>query len=141
MADPNRRLVPRYIPMSRVEITWTSAGQAKWLKRKPSPVTATVLGVSVNGMLVDLPLEPKADPGDIVALSSGANHAVVRVVHTEQPVGQCGAHRDDELAQQLVGVEITEMSPEFAADLYAVVAGLRGDHGQLAEWWQRRSVA
>ncbi|MCZ6662478.1 MAG: hypothetical protein O6951_06080 [Actinobacteria bacterium] len=119
------------MPISSVEITWTSAGHTRWFKRKPSPVTAMVLGVSVNGMRVELPLKPKADPGDIVALSSGSDHAVARVVH---------ADRREELAHQMVGVEITEMNPGFAADLYAVVATLRGDHGQIAEWWQRRSA-
>ena len=128
MAGLDRRLASRHLPISRIDITWTSAGRAKWFKRKPSPVTATVLDMSGSGMLMDLPLEPKANPGDIVALSSDGNDAVARVVHTA---------RDEDWAHQLVGVEITKMSPEFAADLNAVVAALRD---QIAESWLEQSA-
>ena len=122
-----RRLVPRHIPISRIEMTWTSTRPAKWFKRKPSPVTATVLDVAAKGMLMELPLEPKADLGDIVALSSKGNDAVATVVHTD---------RDMEF--QRVGVEITEMSPEFAAELNAVVAA--GEIMRLPAWCIQASM-
>ena len=67
-------------------------------------------------MLLDVPLEMKADPGDTVALSTGANNdAVARVVHTV---------RDENWTHQWVGVEITEMSPEFATSLNLLVTSL-----------------
>jgi c-di-GMP-binding flagellar brake protein YcgR len=90
---------------------------------------AVIIDISVNGMYVELPLEPEAQLGDVVALSSDDNFAVARVVHMT---------RDEEQAKQFVGVEIAEMSPEFASDLNAVVASLRGDSGQLNELWDRR---
>ncbi len=131
MAGLDRRIVSRHIPVSRIEITWMSTRRVKWFKRKPSPVTATVLDVSGTGMLMDLPLELKADPGDIVALSSDGNDAVARVVHTV---------RDEEWAHQWVGVEITDMCPEFAANLNAVVAALQHDQVQIAESWLGQSA-
>ena len=132
MPEPNNRLVRRYQPTSRVEITWTAEDRAKrHVKRQAQTTTvaAAIIDVSVNGMYVELPLEPRAHLGDVVALSSDENYAVAKVVRTA---------RDEEQAQQLVGVQITEMSPEFASDLNAVVAALRGDIGQLNEWWERR---
>ncbi len=125
MAGLDRRLVSRHIPTSRIEIMWTPTRRAKWIKRK-RPVTATILDLSGNGMLMDLPLELKADPGDIVTLSSDGDDAVARVVHIV---------RDEEWAHQWVGVEITEMSPEFAANLNVLVTALGDDHAQLAESW------
>ena len=132
MPGPNNRLVRRYQPIDRVEITWTAEDRAKKrVKRQAQTTTvpAAIIDISVNGMYVELPLEPKAHLGDVVALSSDQNYAVAKVVR---------AVRDEEQEQQLVGVEITEMSAEFAADLNAVVAALRGDSGQLNEWWDSR---
>lgn len=132
MAELNNRLVRRYQPSSRVEIAWTAEDRSKKKVKRQAPtttVTATIIDVSVAGMYVELPLEPKAQLGDSVAISSDDNYAVARVVR---------ASCDVERGQQLVGVEITEMSPEFAADLNAVVAALRGDRGQLNDWWERR---
>ena len=132
MGEPNNRLVQRYQPTGRVEIAWTAEDRSKKKVKRQSPtttVTATIIDVSVVGMYVELPLQPKAQMGDKVALSSDENYAVARVVR---------ASCDEERGQQLVGVEITEMSPEFAEDLNAVVAALRGDHGQLNDWWERR---
>jgi hypothetical protein len=80
-------------------------------------------------MYVELPVQPRAQVGDRVAISSDDNYAMAKVVR---------ASCDEERGQQLVGVEITEMSPEFASDLNAVVAALRGDRGQLTDWWERR---
>jgi len=132
MAEPNNRLVPRYRPSSRVEITWTAEDRSKQLIRRKHPttsVTAAIIDVSVNGMYVELPAEPRAQEGDVVALMSDDKPAAARVVR---------ASFDREKDQQLVGVEITDMSREFADDLHGLVAALRGDRGQLAEWWQRR---
>lgn len=61
-----------------------------------------------------------------MALSSDGNDAVARVVHTV---------RDEQWTHQWVGVEITEMSPEFAANHDAVIAALGDDHVQVAESW------
>jgi c-di-GMP-binding flagellar brake protein YcgR len=130
MADMDRRRVSRHIPTGLIEITWTPTRRAGWFKRK-RPVTATILDLSGNGMRMDLPLELKADLGDIVTLSSDGNDAVARVVHTV---------RDEEWDQQWVGVEITEMSPEFAANLDVVVAALGDDNVQIAESWLRQSA-
>ena len=130
MADLDRRRVSRHIPTNRIEITWTPTRRARWLKRK-RPVTATILDLSGNGMLMDLPSELNANIGDIVALSSDGTDAVARVVHTV---------RDEEWAQQWVGVEITEMSSEFAAKLNVLVTALGDDHAQLAESWLRQSA-
>ena len=113
--------------MSRIDMTWMSTRPAKWFKRKPSRITAMVLDVSANGMLMELPLEPKADLGDIVALSSDGNDAVARVVH---------AARDEEF--QVVGVEITEMSSEFTTSLRAVVAA--GEIIRLPGWCIQTSM-
>jgi hypothetical protein len=76
-------------------------------------------------------LELKADPGDIVTLSSDGDDAVARVVHIV---------RDEQWAHQWVGVEITEMSPEFAANLNVLVTALGDDHAQLAESWLGQSA-
>ena len=132
MAEPNNRLVRRYHPTSRVEISWTAEdGSKKGVRRRqPSTtVTAVIIDVSVMGMYVELPPEPRARVGDVVALLSDENPAVARVVRSAY---------DEEQGHQLVGVEITDMSREFADDLNAVVAALRGDDGQLSEWWERR---
>ena len=119
MAAPDRRTDSRHMPTSRIDITCTPARRTTWFRRKPSPVAVTVLEASANGMLIDVPLELKAALGDIVALSSGANNdAVARVVHTV---------RDENWANQWFGVEITEMSPEFAASLNLLVASLGVD--------------
>ena len=132
MSEPNNRLVRRYQPTGQVEITWTAEDRSKKRVRRQaqtSTVAAAIIDVSVNGMYVELPLEPRAQLGDVIALSSDDNFAVAKVMRTA---------RDEEQAKQLVGVEITEMSPEFASDLNAVVAALRGDGGHLSEWWERR---
>ena len=132
MPEPNNRLVRRYQPTSRLEVTWTAEDRAKKRIRREAQTTtvaAAIIDVSVNGMYVELPLAPKAHLGDIVALSSDENYAVAKVVRTAS---------DEEQALQLVGVEITEMSPEFSSDLNAVIGALRGDHGQLNDWWDRR---
>jgi len=130
MAAPDRRLVPRHTPTTRIEITWKPIGRARWLKRK-RPVTATILDLSGDGMLTDLPSELKADPGDVVVLSWDGADAVARVVHTV---------RDEQWTHQWVGVEITEMSPEFATNLDAVIAAAGDDHVQVAESWLGQSA-
>ena len=141
MDRPDQRLVRRYNPLGRVQITWTPGDQptpgdqltpadqpTPAINPPPAIVSAMVLDVSVSGMLLDLPLELQTEPGDIVTLSWDDHDAVARIAYTT---------RDEEPDHQLVGVEITEMSPEFTTNLYAVVACLRGDHGQLAEQWHR----
>ena len=132
MAGANNRLVERYEPRSPVEITWTVEDRSKRKTKRETQttsVTGAIIDVSVTGMYVDLPLEPRAEVGETVALSSDGNYAVARVVR---------ASSDEERGRQLVGVEITEMSPEFTTDLNAVVAALRGDRGELTAWWERR---
>lgn len=118
MAAPDRRTDSRHMPTSRLNLTCTPARRTTWFRRKPGPVAVTVLEASANGMLIDVPLELKADLGDIVALSWDGNDAVARVVHTV---------RDENWAIQWFGVEITEMSPEFAASLNLLVASLGVD--------------
>ena len=132
MEELNNRLVPRYQPTSRVEIAWTAEDRSKKRVRRKHPtttVTAAIIDISVNGMYLELPPEPRAHVGDIVALQSDDKPAVARVVRSSY---------DQEKGLQLVGVEITDMSLDFADDLNAVVAALRGDHGHLAMWWERR---
>lgn len=132
MAGPSNRLVDRYEPTRPLEITWTVEGRSKrMIKReaKTTTVTGRIIDVSVTGMYVELPLEPRAEVGETVALASDGNYAVARVVR---------ASYDEGRGRQLVGVEITEMSPEFTSELNAVVAALRGDRGELNAWWDRR---
>jgi hypothetical protein len=125
-------MVDRYEPTTPVEISWTVEDRSKRkIKREhqKTTVTGTIIDVSVTGMYVDLPLEPRAEVGETVALASDGNYAVARVVR---------ASHDEGRGRQLVGVEITDMSPEFTSDLNAVVAALRGDRGELTAWWERR---
>jgi hypothetical protein len=133
MGEANNRLVKRYQPTDRVQIKWTgqNRGKRRVLPHGASTATvdAVIIDVSVTGMYLELPLRPAAEAGDVVSLSSDGHRAVAKVVR---------ASVDEIRGCQLVGVEIAEMSPEFASDLHTVVAALRGDTGQLTEWWERR---
>ena len=116
MTAPDQRADSRHIPTTQITITCKPARRARWFKRKSRPVAAMVLEVSANGMLMELPLEMNAYPGLVVELSSDTNNdAVARVVHIV---------RDENWAHQWVGVELTEMSPEFAASLNLLVTSL-----------------
>ncbi len=132
MGAIDRRAASRHTPKSPIDITCRPTGRSNWFKRRPRPVAGAVVEVSATGMLMDLPLDMKADPGDIVALSLGPGHdAAARVVHVV---------RDENWTHQWVGIEITEMSAEFAVSLNLLITSLGLDHDQIVDSWLEQSA-
>lgn len=128
VSDSNR-LVRRYVLPERVELTWIAPGRSRRLLRRSraKSVPAVVLDVSVNGMRLSLPTQPRAEVGDTVVIESDGNSAAARVVRAEMNKIE---------TMQICGVVITDMSDGFARDLNALVESLRTVKGQLVERWQ-----
>ena len=102
--------------MGLIEIEWLSASYRKGLRRRMVVPTAEVLDMSMGGMLVEAPAEPRFDVGETVELASDGHTASARVAHKHEALDP---------DKQLLGIEFVTMSEAFEASLHEAVRALR----------------
>lgn len=113
----NERLLPRHAVIGRIEIEWLSSRHRKGLRRRLVVPTAEVLDLSMGGMLVEVPAEPRFDVDETVELASEGHTASARVAHKHEAIDP---------DKQLLGIEFVAMSEPFEASLHEAVRALRG---------------
>jgi hypothetical protein len=113
----NKRLLLRHAVNGRIEIEWLSSRHRKGLRRRLVVPTAEVLDLSMGGMLVEAPAEPRFDVDETVELASEGHTASARVTHKHEAIDP---------DKQLLGIEFVAMSEPFEASLHEAVRALRG---------------
>jgi len=121
------RLLPRHQLPARAQFRWNVVAERRFPPRAAQFVMATIIDLSLDGALIEVPASSRHEVGERVALRFGGVDGQATVRHRQAVDPERGTVR--------YGIQ-WEFLPELAGTVEQAVATVRGDDAELRAAWE-----